>query len=490
MTYFNSAIARLFQPTTDQRLVSWLFLRLLALIYLAAFASLSVQITGLVGETGILPLSDHFSLAAERYGKGAWLLFPSIFWISGASDLALQSVALLGILLSLLLLFGRCQRLALIMLFLLYLSLYHAGQIFTNFQWDTLLLEAGFLAIFLVGGGNLLLIFLFDWLLFRLRFMSGVFKLASGDPSWSGLTALNHYFETQPLPHIGAWYAHQLPDLLLKAGVILTLFSELLIPFLIFFPRRFRYFAAAITILIQLLIIATSNHNFINLLTIVLCLFLLHDPLLKRLVPSALQQRIDRSDIKSPGRIGTAMILIASLLIVPASLISFSAYIAPTLSVPAVMLDFSRSVQRFGIGHIFHVFPTMQTQRHELVIQGSNDGRMWQTYDFKYKPGDPTRAPGMIIPHQPRLDWMIWFVPTQQSIQMNWFGSFLRRLQQGSESVTGLLEQNPFPSTPPRYLRVDSFKYRFTSAKERAQTGRWWEMEYLGYFPRVAPRIP
>jgi hypothetical protein len=164
--------------------------------------------------------------------------------------------------------------------FILYLSLYHAGQVFTNFQWDTLLLETGFLAIFLVGGGNLLLILLFDWLLFRLRFMSGAFKLVSADPSWSGLTALNHYFETQPLPHIGAWYAHQLPELLLKAGVIFTLFSELLAPFLIFFPRRYRQIAAAITILMQLLIIATSNHNFINLLTIILCLFLLDDSLL------------------------------------------------------------------------------------------------------------------------------------------------------------------------------------------------------------------
>jgi hypothetical protein len=177
-------------------------------------------------------------------------------------------------------------------------------------------------------------------------------------------------------------------------------------------------------------------------------------------------------------------------LIVAASLIGFSTYIVPTSSVPVAMQDFSRSVQRFGIGHIFHVFPTMQTQRHELVIQGSNDGQIWQPYDFKYKPGDPKQAPGMIIPHQPRLDWMIWFVPTQQPIQMKWFGRFLQRLHQGSETVSGLLEQNPFPSSPPRYLRVDSFRYRFTSAEERAQTGHWWQMEYLGYFPQVAPRVP
>jgi hypothetical protein len=109
---------------------------------------------------------------------------------------------------------------------------------------------------------------------------------------------------------------------------------------------------------------------------------------------------------------------------------------------------FSRSVQWFGIGHIFHVFPTMQTQRHELVIQGSNDGQSWRVYEFKHKPGDPSEAPAIIIPHQPRLDWMVWFVPTQQLIQINWFGRFLQRLHQGSEAVSGLLDQNPFPDPP------------------------------------------
>jgi hypothetical protein len=488
MDQLKFAVSRLLQPATEQRFLSWIFLRLLALIYLAAFASLAVQIAGLVGDEGILPLREHFQLAKGHYGEVAWLWFPSIFWITGTSDTVLQAACLIGVFLSILLFFECCQRIALILLFTLYLSLFHAGQIFTNFQWDTLLLEAGFLAIFLVGGSNLLLILLFEWLLFRLRFMSGIFKLVSGDPSWSGLTALNYYFETQPLPHIGSWYAHQLPELVLKSGVVLTLFSELLVPFLIFFPRRFRYFAAGITLLVQLLIIATSNHNFINLLTIILCLFLLHDDLLKRLLPGSLLQRIERTH-GSPGRLKTALILIALLLILSASLIDFSSRI---IGHPAseMVLGYSKSVQRFGIGHIFHVFPTMQTQRQELVIQGSNDGKSWQTYDFKYKPGDLSRVPGFIIPHQPRLDWMVWFVPTQQPLHMHWFGLLLDRLHQGSEEVIDLMAHNPFPDAPPRYLRVDSFGYHFTSAREREQTGDWWRREYLGPFPQVAPRIP
>ncbi|MES9993363.1 MAG: lipase maturation factor family protein [Candidatus Thiodiazotropha sp.] len=488
MSRFKAVISGGFQPATEQRIISWLFLRLLALIYVAAFTSLAVQITGLVGEDGVLPLSEHFSLAKEHYGERSWLWFPSIFWFIGSSDRALQAVAMLGILFSLLLLFGRWQRSSLIMLFLLYLSLYHAGQIFTNFQWDTLLLEAGFLAILLVGGGNLLLIFLFEWLLFRLRFMSGVFKLVSGDPSWSGLTALNHYFETQPLPHIGAWYAHQLPEVLLKAGVLLTLFSELLVPFLIFFPRRFRYFAAGITILLQLLIIATSNHNFINLLTIILCLFLLHDELLKRILPSSFVQRIEAVEV-SPGSIRSTLIVIALLLILPASLIAFTSRVLGQ-PLPSLIQGYSQTVQRFGIGHIFHIFPTMQTQRQELVIQGSNDGKSWQVYDFKYKPGDPSLAPAFIVPHQPRLDWMLWFVPTQQPLHLHWFGRLTQRLHQGSESVSALLANNPFPDKPPKYLRVDSFSYSFATPQEKEESGTWWRIQHLGSFPRVAPRIP
>ena len=116
----------------------------------------------------------------------------------------------------------------------------------------------------------------------------------------------------------------------------------------------------------------------------------------------------------------------------------------------------------------------MQTQRHELVIQGSMDGNHWQNYEFKYKPGDPSRRPPCNLPHQPRLDWMIWFVPTQQPVQIYWFGKFMQRLHQGSPSVTGLLAHNPFPDQPPRYLRVLVYRYEFTDTKTRQDTGTWW----------------
>lgn len=485
----RNLVQRLTAPAEQLQLTSWLFLRLLALIYFAAFFSLAGQIAGLAGPQGILPVDSYMADIEAGLGRpAAWIWLPTLFWWTGGGAFMLQGVAYLGALLCLPLLFARWERPVLVALFLLYLSLYHACQIFTNFQWDTLLLETGFLAIFLVDGPTRLLVILFEWLLFRLRFMSGFFKLFSGDPSWSGFTALNHYFETQPLPHVGAWYAHQLPEWLLESGVGLTLFSELIVPFFIFLPRPFRLAAAAITLLMQLLILATSNHNFFNLLTLLLCLFLLDDRIVASVLPQRIRtRRVQRS--QNPGRAKTLSVSLAALLIVPSSLIGMAGQIAkePLLAPLQGLYD---SVRRFGIGNIYHVFPTMQTERQELIIQGSRDGETWQTYEFKYKPGDPARRPGFIVPHQPRLDWMLWFVPTQQQVQMYWFGKFMQRLHEDSSAVTRLLAIDPFADHPPRYLRVLVFRYRFTTPGERAESGNWWQLEYLGQFPQLPPRRP
>jgi len=406
----------------------------------------------------------------------------------------------LGCAVSLLLLVGIQPTWSLIILFVLYLSLLHAGQTFLMFQWDILLLEAGFLSIFLTRGANHLLIFMFHWLLFRLRFMSGVSKLASGDPSWSGLTTLNYYFETQPLPHIGAWYFHQLPDWMLKAGVVLVLFSELIVPFFIFLPRKFRLFAAGFTIMIQLLIIATSNHNWINLMTIVLCLFLLDDGVLRKILPGSVQRYTALEPAPGPSLESAShgghkllrnriLLPVFGLLIMLSSVVAFTSMVmdsrlADSLKQSTVL------IRLWGIGHIYHVFPNMQVERHELEIEGSNDGVEWKTYVFKYKPGALDEVPGFIVPHQPRLDWMIWFVPPRSERMMYWFDRFMQRLHEGSPEVLGLLRHNPFPNKPPKYLRVQAYQYWFTTAEERDANGNWWRREHLGQFPYVRPRIP
>ncbi|MEN8212879.1 MAG: lipase maturation factor family protein [Pseudomonadota bacterium] len=481
-------LSRLFEPAADQRLTGWLFLKLLALIYFAAFFSLVFQIEGLVGPQGILPYGERLQADYSRYGPLAWLYNPTLFWFN-AGDAALQGAAITGCLLSVALLFARRPLLPLILLFILYLSLMHAGQMFLNFQWDTLLLESGFLAILIARGPNLLTILLFHWLLFRLRFLSGISKLLSQDPAWSGLTALNSYFETQPLPHTGAWYAHQLPEWMLQGATGIVLFSEIIVPFFIFLPRPFRLFAAAITILIQLLIIMTSNHNWINLLTILLCIFLLDDRIVARVVPARLANRIHSTGTVHESKPHNLFCAAVAVLILTASLSWMFEMITGKGSVKPVR-EIALNVRSFGQGNVFHVFPTMQVERQELQIEGSQDGIEWRSYEFNFKPGALNKRPEFIVPWQPRLDWMIWFVPSQRRDQLYWLDRLLQHLERNTPQVTALLANNPFSGKPPRYLRVLAFRYHFTTAEERATSGNWWRRELLGEFPYVPPRVP
>ncbi len=483
----SAYLTSLFQPRKEFQLAAGLFLKALALIYMAAFASLAVQISGLAGPDGILPFTIYLENAWQALGYGAWLQVPTLFWMN-ASDMALQGAAWAGVVFALLLLFGRWPLFSLIMLFVLYLSLYRAGQVFMNFQWDTLLLEAGLLALFLQQSPTALVLFLYHWLLFRLRFMSGVFKLVSGDPSWAGFTTLDYYFETQPLPHAGAWYAHWLPEWLHHVGVGFTFFTELLVPFFIFLPRPFRLTAVAITLFMQGLILATSNHNFFNLLTIALCILLLDDRTIRWLLRRKDENKPIRTAPVSPAW-GHRLLL--SMLAVLLLFASTSGFYTLTTGHHLPLLEPARKlVQGFGVGAIYHVFPTMQITRQELIVEGSDDGKHWQEYVFRYKPQPPGKRPAFIVPHQPRLDWMMWFVPTQHPVQMYWFGEFLAGVKRGSPQILALLDKNPFPNRPPAYLRVTAWRYRFSTAAERAQTGTWWQREYLGVFPFVAPRKP
>lgn len=450
-----------------------------------------VQITGLVGVNGILPITELLENSYHKQGMLAWLYKPTLFWID-SSDISLKTISLTGCVFSVLLFVGFNATWSLVFLFILYLSLFHAGQVFMNFQWDMLLLEAGFLAIFINTGPSRLLIFMFHWLLFRLRFMSGVSKLASDDANWSGLTALNYYFETQPLPHTGAWFFHQLPDWILQGGVLLMFFTELIVPFLIFLPRKFRLFAAFTTIIMQVLIIASSNHNWINILTILLCLFLLNDRLIQKIVPGSLHRYISLKreiDTDSVKQKPSYILPVFATLILLSSVSSFTAMVSTTNILEPIEKS-TNLVKLWGLGHIYHIFPTMQTERHELQIEGSDDGVRWYSYGFKYKPDSLGKRPVFIVPHQPRLDWMIWFVPPRFPEMVYWLDRFVFQLKRGSDEVIDLLEYDPFPDRPPRFIRVQVFRYRFTTFDERNRTGNWWKREYLGLFPYVRPRYP
>ena len=467
-------------PDNGYQLISAIFLRLLGVIYLVAFASISVQIEGLAGSQGILPIGERLADYAHDTGVIRYFQVPTLFWLN-ASDLALTGTAITGCLAALLVILNFYSRAGLVIAFVLYLSLLHASQPFLNFQWDTLLLETGFLAIFLTPRSRIV-IWLFRWLLFRLRFMSGLSKLASGDPAWYGLTALDTYFEVQPLPNPVAWYFHQLPEWLLRAGTGATLFVELLVPFMIFLPRRWRFAAAWLTIFFQLLIILTSNHNWINFLTIILCLFLFDDRAVRRVTPGFLQARLkwpattgQRTDLLVPvatGLLGLVILVTGTLKLYElGSNQRFEGRLGTALKYASV----------YSIVNKYHVFPTMTTQRVELELLGSQDGLSWNPYRFRYKPDRPNARPQFIIPHQPRVDWQMWFV-TLHPRHLPWFESLLEALLDNSPTVTELLEHNPFPLAPPRYIRVNAYRYNFTNFEERRQTGNWWKRTALGVF--------
>jgi hypothetical protein len=417
--------------------------------------------------------------------RGYWLV-PTLFWLN-SSDIFLQLVPWTGAALSLLLLFGFGHWPVLLLLFLGYLSLVSAGQEFMAFQWDILLLETGFLAIFASVPSNLI-IWLFRWLLFRLMFLSGAVKLLSGDPTWSNLTALNFHFETQPLPTTIGWYAHQLPAWFQRASTLLMFVIELGLPCLFFIPRPryLHFFAAAGTLLLQILIFLTGNYGFFNLLAMALCLFLFDDASLSRLLPQRLIGKIVGSSRQRQEGLGQRVIVkgLAVLIIFISSFQLLGVFLG---YVPQPVRQVLRWFAPFHIVNTYGLFAVMTTSRPEIIVEGSNDGESWLEYEFVYKPGQVTRPPVWVAPHQPRLDWQMWFAALGDYRGNPWFVNFMQRLQQGSPEVLALLAGNPFPNAPPRYVRAWLYRYQFTGLTTLATEGAWWRREPAGlYFPLPA----
>jgi len=383
---------------------------------------------------------------------------PSVLWLSGRDD-AVTAVWVLGAVFGLVAVSGYWQRAALAVCLALWLSLCAVGQDFLSFQWDVLLLEAGFLALF--ADDSPIRVWLFRWLIFRLMFFSGAGKLLSGDPSWRNLTALHYHYETQPLPTPLAWYLYQLPMGFQKVSTAFVFVAELAAPFLFFAPRRFRCAGAGITIVLQLLILVSGNYTFFNLLTIVLSLFLFVEP--KR-VAGGLTHHVVSGVV-------SALIGITSLLLV---LDLFSAPLPPGGGAVLHAISPLRIVNTYGL------FTVMTVMRPEIEIEGSNDGQQWLAYEFRYKPGPVDRPPPVVAPRQPRLDWQMWFAALGTYQENRWFSNFMIRLLEGEPRVLRLLQYNPFPNAPPNFVRARVFLYHFTHFGERA----WWRREEEGlYFP-------
>jgi predicted DCC family thiol-disulfide oxidoreductase YuxK len=479
------------------------FLRLLGLTYLIAFASLWIQVDGLVGSNGVSPLNQFLPAVYERFGRSAYSLLPTLCWFDSSNGF-LHFLCGGGVVLSLLLILGVAPALSLVVLFVFYLSLTIAGQTFLSFQWDILLLETGFLSIFLAPwrlwlrelmlrpGSTLPAtasavsqpgLFLLKFLLFKLMLMSGVVKLTSGDDCWWNLTALDYHYWSQPLPTVFGWWADKSPEWFKHFSVGFCLVVEIIVPFLIWAPRRPRLIAAGLMIFLQLVIALTGNYCFFNLLTIALCLLLIDDAVV------GLARCADRTPQRGVPTKQFAILLamIVIIITVPINAWLILTAFKPDVDWPRQLVVIYGRLEPFRIVNSYGLFRVMTKDRDEIVIEGSADGIDWLPYEFKWKPGDVMRAPGWCAPHQPRLDWQMWFAALGSYRENPWFGRLIVRLLLGSRDVSQLLAKNPFRHDPPRYIRAMFYRYRFTTLRERRETGAWWKREQLReYLPTVS----
>ncbi len=459
-----------------ERVTVLLYLRLLAIVYAVAFLSLGSQVIGLVGSHGILPASATLETlrSAPNLGLVRYWLAPTLCWLA-SGDWFLMALCVAGAVLAVSLALGFAPVPCLIGLWAAYLSLATVCREFLWFQWDGLLLEAGFLACFLASPAPRGALRLARWLLFRLLVASAAVKLAGGDASWSGLTALRHHYETQPLPPWTAWYAHHLPPAFQSFSTGATLFVEGIVPFLFFAPRRLRFAGAAAVAVHQLVIAATGNYGFFNLITLALCVLLLDDGVWPRFLGERFAIAANPAPEPRPRAAWVRRTVLVGLFLL--SLVPFlgafrapSSWLGPLGKAYELMAPI-RTVNYYGL------FAVMTKERPEILVEGSADGVTWKVYEFRYKPGDLTRKPCFVAPHQPRLDWQMWFAALSDARTQFWFLRFCEELLRNSKPVVDLLQANPFPDTAPRYVRAILYRYHFTTAAERRATGAWWRRE-------------
>jgi lipase maturation factor 1 len=525
---------------SDRLLARWLFLRALGLIYFSAFFSLISQIRGLIGPRGILPASEYLGAVAHSIGHYARFWFaPTLLWFSSDSQM-LMALTWVGLLASLLLIVNVWPRGMLLTCFACFLSFVSAAQDFSGYQSDGMLLEAGFIALFLAppglrpGWGEArpplrASLFLLQWEWFRIYFESGIAKIASGDPEWRHMTAMDEYYQNGPLPTWIGWYVQHLPHWFHASTTYATLALELGLVWMLFLPRRWRIVCFFMVTPWQLGIILTANYTFLNYLVLALGVWLLDDRFLQRFVPPRWKKyflchadgtrprAISPADIPceplevaaqsgeapgsehasvSNGREHFPLPLAAlrlSLIGVPLSWIFYASTVQlvwmvlprqPLPTAPATALEPFRIANRYGL------FAVMTRGRYEIEFQGSQDGQTWVAYPFRHKPQDPNKPPGIYAPYQPRFDWNLWFASLGSWREYPIVPSTEERLLSNDPDVLALFAGNPFPHQPPREVRAVLWQYWFTSMAENRAKGLWWRRQFLGLYAPTLLRAP
>jgi Lipase maturation factor len=485
-------------------LTRFVFFRALGLVYTVAFLIVIFQWEPLEGSHGLLPARDVLTQVRGAHGVGAaFLRLPTLFWL-GDSDAAFRVGGWVGLTGSLVLLAGFANVPLLLSLWLLYMSYVHAGGLFYGYGWEILLLETGFLAVFLAPLWRLspfappppspVVITLLRWLLFRLMFGAGLIKLR-GDPCWRDLTCLFWHYETQPNPNPLSWYLHQLPQWVHRLEVLFNHVVELVAPWFYFGPRRARLVAGTLTVLFQVLLIVSGNLSFLNWLTLAVAVACFDDGSLARmsfarLIPGPWRAYISRAIPSVEESKPRALATYALAVVV--GLLSLNP-IVNMLSPGQVM---NTSFDPFDLVNTYGAFGSIGRERFEIVLEGTDDDpnapdARWQPYEFKCKPGDPRRRPCWISPYHYRLDWQMWFAAMPGAGTEPWLVHLVARLLQGDGPTRRLLAPGPFTDHPPRFIRARLFRYQFTHGADAR--GAWWVRtpagEYLPALSKDDPRL-
>jgi lipase maturation factor 1 len=509
----------------------WIFLRALSAIYFSAFYSLLFQIKGLIGPQGILPTRDYLAALARALPATKLWIAPTLYWISSSAN-ALMIVTWIGLAASVVAFLNLWPRLSLFICFICFLSFVAASQDFSSYQSDGMLLEAGFIALFFAPRGlspgfgsdsspSRVSLFLLQWEWFRIYFESGIVKLLSGDRQWRTLTAMDEYYQNGPLPTWVGWYTQHLPHWFHVASAAGTLIMELVIVWMLFLPRRIRIICFFIVTPWEIGVILTANYTFLNYLVLSLGFLLLDDRFLRPLVPvrhrntlypaaepplpesdapqieSLHRTRTDANQSSARGLLRTLSGHFSAIrLAVAAVMLTWIFYtttaemlLMPFRSLPLPTTPITL-LEPFRIANQYGLFAVMTNGRYEIEFQGSDDGQNWTPYPFRNKPQALNEAPRIYAPYQPRFDWNLWFASLGDWRQNQIVPLTEVRLLENDEDVLALFRSNPFPQSPPRYVRAVLWQYWFTTNAEKLATGNWWKRQLMGLYAPELTKTP
>jgi hypothetical protein len=453
----------------------------LGLLYLLAFLTALDQFPALLGERGLLPAPEYLRRVGFRQA-------PSLFHL-GYSDRALRAAGLAGAALSAAIVLGLPQRgplwlpmLVWFVLWVLYLSIVNVGQRFYSFGWESLLLEAGFLAIFLGNAATappFPVLLLFRWLTFRVEFGAGLIKLR-GDRCWRDLTCMDYHHETQPMPNPLSWYFHRLPKRIHRFEVLGNYVAQLGAPVLLFFPQPIAGVAAMLMIGTQAYLVVSGNYAWLNVITMVIAVAAIPDSFIGLLIPAG----GGAATVADPPLWFVTAVLGLTLFV-----LALSYWPVRNLISPGQLMNYS--FNRYHLVNTYGAFGSVTRERHEVVLEGTDaerlsgaGGAVWREYEFRGKPGDPRRRPPQVAPYHCRLDWLMWFAALRPRFAEDWFAPLLLKLLRGDRDILRLLRRNPFPDAPPLWVRARYYRYRFTTNEERRTSGAWWVRELVGEYAR------